>query len=157
MSSFSWFSELVDMSMTSKTNYSWLWTHPIIQNNPRKIITILGNSIVRKVLEIRLINSWKSWVWDQDQYLPRTMKWKSWIFDLNWRIPSHPSEHPTTLPSTLHFSATLQPFLPNKCETIWNIHSPLMLQSRFRVRLFILADVSIVPLPNMRMPIHCQA
>ena len=45
-----------------------------------------------KILEIRLINSWESWIWDQ--YLSKTMKWISCIFfnPIEGIPPTHPPQ-----------------------------------------------------------------
>ena len=40
--SFSWFLDLVDMSMTPKANYFWLWRHQIAFKIPRKCQIISG-------------------------------------------------------------------------------------------------------------------
>ena len=115
MSSCSWFGELVEMSMAPRNHYSWIRIHQTTRNNLRKHHQsfwehiILGNPIIckiehfgndacRQILDIRLIRSWTSWIWDQ--YLSKNMKWKSLIFNSIKGIhPTHPLTHPIPIPT----------------------------------------------------------
>ena len=51
-------------------------------------IANFGKDACRTILEIRLIRSCNSWIWDQD--LSKNMKWTSWIFNSIKGIPPTP-------------------------------------------------------------------
>ena len=93
MSSCSCFWDLVDVSMGPETNYLWLWIHQIThiiqesyqiisENILLRVLEILevgnfenfGKAERQTILTIRLIDSWRSWIWDQ--YFSKNIKWK---------------------------------------------------------------------------------
>ena len=103
-SSFSWFSDLVEIFMTPRNPYSWRWPATVRQKIREKTQIIFRNIILgdlrissignlgkdkrQKMLESRLIRSWKSWM--RDQYLPKIRNWNlnilnstegTWIID----------------------------------------------------------------------------
>ena len=77
----------------------------------------------RRILEIRLINSWKSWI--GNQYLPKIMKWQFGIVLFNWRNLSdwiiflfsnfNSKQHPANSESHPCISRPCQRCLP-KCK-----------------------------------------
>lgn len=80
----SWFSGLVDVSMTPKINYSWVRAHQNISKSLRTDINLffnmlcVGSRIFRKDarqenIESHFISSQETWIWDQS--LPERMNW----------------------------------------------------------------------------------
>ena len=51
-------------------------------------------------VEIHLINSWKTWIWDQ--YLPKNMKWKSCTFAIRFKESLPPPTVPPLARSNQH-------------------------------------------------------
>ena len=92
-----WFVELVEISMTPrnpellKMNQGRIYIvcREILLLTFQNLKYVLFNKRVPWVLEVRLISSSKSRLWNQ--YLPKNMKWASWIFNsIEGILPTHP-------------------------------------------------------------------
>ena len=67
------------------TNRFWEILFVEISNCWKSKMILFGRDGRRELSTIRLINSWRSWIWEQ--YLPEDMKWK--IGDLGWISSDH--------------------------------------------------------------------
>ena len=125
-STFSWFPDLVDMTMTLQTHHSRFWTHQNINRKNKKaqnpsldIIlgeifksrkSIISKDVRRTILEMLLVNLSKSWI--RNHYLSKHMKWKCCNFQSNELKSNWFSFAITGIPPTKFRFPPLHPHTP---------------------------------------------